>query len=139
MRVFVAGSTGAIGRQLVPLLQHAGHLVIGTTRSLERAEHLRAQGVEAAVLDALDRDATVGAVAKARPDAIVHQLTAIPADLNLRRFDREFEPTNRLRTEGTQNLLQAARAVGVSRFIAQSFGGWTYSRGGSSLKTEEDP
>ena len=135
----MAGSTGAIGRQLVPLLQHAGHLVIGTTRSRERAEQLRAQGVEAAVLDALDCDSTVRAVAKARPDAIVHQLTAIPADMNLRRFDREFEATNRLRTEGTQNLLQAARAAGVSRLIAQSFGGWTYARAGNSVKTEEDP
>ena len=75
----------------------------------------------------------------ARPDAIVHQLTAIPANLNLRRFDREFALTNRLRTEGTDNLLAAARAAGVRRVVAQSFAGWTYERAGGSVKTEEDP
>ena len=75
----------------------------------------------------------------ARPDAIVHQLTAIPANLNLRRFDREFALTNRLRTEGTDNLLAAARAAGVRRVVAQSFAGWTYERAGGSVKTEDDP
>jgi nucleoside-diphosphate-sugar epimerase len=139
MRVFVAGATGAVGTHLVPLLREAGHVVVGTTRSPDKAEHLRAQGVQPAILDALDRQATVSAVMRARPDAIVHQLTAIPANMNLRRFDREFALTNRLRTEGTDNLLAAARAAGVRRIIAQSFAGWTYERAGGSVKTENDP
>jgi nucleoside-diphosphate-sugar epimerase len=139
MRVFLAGSTGAVGRHLVPLLQQAGHFVIGTTRSREKAEQLKAQGVDAVILDALDRQATIGAVVQAQPDAIVHQMTAIPADLNLRRFDREFELTNRLRREGTGHLVRAARAAGVTRLVAQSFGGWTYARTGGSVKTEQDP
>ena len=113
--------------------------MVGTTRSPAKAEHLRAQGVHAEVLDALDREATVRAVMKARPDAIVHQLTAIPTNLNLRRFDREFALTNRLRTEGTDNLLAAARAAGVRRIVAQSFAGWTYERAGGSVKSEVDP
>ena len=138
MRIFLAGATGAVGRQLVPLLREAGHVVVGTTRSPERAEQLKAQGVQAEILDALDRAATVRAVASARPDAIVHQLTAIPANLNLRRFDREFASTNRLRTEGTDNLLAAARAAGVRRVVAQSFAGWSYERAGGSVKTEND-
>jgi 2-alkyl-3-oxoalkanoate reductase len=139
MRIFLAGATGVVGKHLVPLLREAGHVVVGTTRSREKAEHLRAQGVQPEILDALDREATLSAVMRARPDAIVHQLTAIPADLNLRRFDREFALTNRLRTEGTDNLLAAARAAGVRRVVAQSFAGWTYERAGGSVKTEDDP
>jgi nucleoside-diphosphate-sugar epimerase len=139
MRIFLAGATGVVGQQLIPLLREAGHVVIGTTRSPEKAGHLRAQGVQPEILDALDKQATVGAVTRARPDAIVHQLTAIPANLNLRRFDREFALTNRLRTEGTDNLLAAARAAGVRRVVAQSFAGWTYERAGGPVKTEEDP
>ena len=139
MRIFLAGATGVVGKHLVPLLREAGHVVVGTTRSGEKAEQLRAQGVQPEILDALDREAIVSAVMRARPDAIVHQLTAIPADLNLRRFDREFALTNRLRTEGTDNLLAAARAAGVRRVVAQSFAGWTYERAGGSIKTEDDP
>ena len=130
MRIFLAGATGAVGKQLVPLLREAGHVVVGTTRSPEKAEQLKAQGVQAEILDALDRAATVRAVTSARPDAIVHQLTAIPANLSLRRFDREFASTNRLRTEGTDNLLAAARAAGVRRVVAQSFAAWSYERAG---------
>lgn len=139
MRIFLAGATGVVGKHLVPLLREAGHVVVGTTRSPEKAEQLRAQGVQPETLDALDRQAIVSAVMRARPDAIVHQLTAIPANLNLRRFDREFALTNRLRTEGTDNLLAAARAAGVRRVVAQSFAGWTYERAGGSVKTEDDP
>jgi nucleoside-diphosphate-sugar epimerase len=139
MRIFLAGATGAVGKHLVPLLREAGHVVVGTTRSPEKAEGLRTQGVQVEILDALDREATVRAVMRARPDAIVHQLTAIPTNLNLRRFDREFALTNRLRTEGTDNLLAAARAAGVRRVVAQSFAGWTYERAGGSVKTEDDP
>jgi len=136
MRIFLAGATGVVGKHLIPLLREAGHVVIGTTRSPEKASDLRAQGVQPEILDALDKQATVGAVTRARPDAIVHQLTAIPPDLNLRRFDREFALTNRLRTEGTDNLLAAARAAGVRRVVAQSFAGWTYERTGGPIKTE---
>jgi nucleoside-diphosphate-sugar epimerase len=139
MRVFLAGATGALGQQLVPLLQRAGHAVVGTTRSPVKAAQLRVQGAEAVVLDALDRDATIRAVVQARPDAIVHQMTSIPAQMNLRRFDREFELTNRLRTEGTQHLLEAARESAVRRIVVQSFGGWPYARTGGPVKTERDP
>jgi len=139
MRIFLAGATGVVGQHLIPLLREAGHVVVGTTRSPEKAKHLTAQGVQPEVLDALDREATVGAVGRARPDAIVHQLTAIPSNMNLRRFDREFASTNRLRTEGTDNLLAAARAAGVRRVVAQSFAGWTYARAGGPVKTETDP
>ena len=139
MRIFLAGATGVVGQHLLPLLREAGHVVVGTTRSPEKAKHLTAQGVQPEVLDALDREATVGAVGRARPDAIVHQLTAIPSNMNLRRFDREFASTNRLRTEGTDNLLAAARPAGVRRVVAQSFAGWTYARAGGPVKTETDP
>jgi nucleoside-diphosphate-sugar epimerase len=139
MRVFFAGATGVVGKHLVPQLREAGHVVVGTTRSPAKAERLRAQGVQAEVLDALNREATISAVMRVRPDAIVHQLTAIPANLNLRRFDREFALTNQLRTEGTDNLLAAAHAAGVQRVVAQSFAGWTYERAGGSVKTEDDP
>jgi nucleoside-diphosphate-sugar epimerase len=139
MRIFLAGATGVVGKHLVQQLREAGHVVVGTTRSREKAEHLKAQGVQPEILDALDRQATVNAVTRARPDAIVHQLTAIPANMNLRRFDREFALTNRLRTEGTDNLLAAARAAGVRRIVAQSFAGWTYERAGGSVKSEDDP
>ena len=139
MRIFLAGATGVLGKHLIPLLREAGYVVIGTTRSPEKAGHLREQGVQPEILDALDRQATVSAVMRARPDAIVHQLTAIPPNLNLRRFDREFALTNRLRTEATDNLLLAARAAGVRRVVAQSFAGWTYERTGGPVKTEADP
>jgi nucleoside-diphosphate-sugar epimerase len=139
MQIFLAGATGVVGKHLIPLLRGAGHVVVGTTRSPEKAEHLTAQGVQPEIVDALDREATVRAVIRARPDAIVHQLTAIPANMNLRRFDREFASTNRLRTAGTDNLLAAARAAGVRRVVAQSFAGWTYERAGGSVKTETDP
>ena len=139
MRIFLAGAGGVVGKHLVPLLREAGHVIVGTTRSPEKAEQLWKQGVQPQILDALDREATGRAVTAARPDAIIHQLTAIPANLNLRRFDREFAVTNRLRTEGTDNLLAAARAAGVRRVVAQSFAGWTYERSGGTVKTEGDP
>ena len=139
MRIFVAGATGALGRRLTPMLVSGGHHVVGTTRTAARAAELRAAGVEPAVLDALDRDAVLSAVAAAKPDVIVHQLTALSGSPNLRKFDEYFALTNRLRTEGTDHLLAAARAAGVRRFVAQSFTGWTNPRTGSSVKTEEDP
>ena len=138
MKVFLAGATGAIGRQLVPRLVAAGHEVVGMTRSESKRDALRALGAGAVIADALDADAVAGAVAAARPDVIVHQLTAI-AGLDTRHFDREFALTNRLRTEGTDHLLAAGRAVGLRRFVAQSYTSWPYARTGGAVKSEEDP
>ncbi len=137
MRVFVAGATGAIGMQLVPRLIAAGHEVHGMTRSELKRAVLKELGALPVVADALDADQVAAAVARAEPDVIVHQLTAIGA-LDLRHFDRTFALTNRLRTEGTDYLLSAGQAAGVRRFVAQSyFGG--YTRSGTEVKTEEDP
>lgn len=139
MRVLVAGATGAIGKRLIPLLVQAGHSVTGMTRSPDKAGGLRAAGAEAAVVDALDAAAVAIAVERARPDAIIHELTAILADLDPRKFEEQFRLTNRLRTEGTDHLLAAARSSGVRRFIAQSYAGWPYARTGGTVKTEDDP
>lgn len=138
MRVFVAGATGAIGRFLLPQLRERGHDVIAMTRSPERARELEADGVEGVAADALDRDAVMAAVRDARPDAAVHQLTAIPAAINPRKFASQFEQTNRLRTEGTRNLLAAADAVGAERFVAQSVA-FMYEPVGSAVKDEDAP
>jgi nucleoside-diphosphate-sugar epimerase len=139
MRIFLAGATGAVGQSLVPLLIDAGHQVTGMTRSEAKAERLRAAGADVAIADGLDRDAVVAAVVAARPDAIVHQLTGLSGPTNLRNFDKTFALTNRLRTEGTDNLLAGAQAAGVRRFVAQSYAGWPYERSGPPVKTEDDP
>lgn len=139
MRVFVAGATGAIGRRLIPLLVQAGHSVTGMTRSESRATSIRGAGAEAAVADALDPAAVMNAIERAKPDVIVHELTAIPALFDLRKFQQQLEPTNRLRTQGTDHLIAAAQSFGVRRFVAQSYAGWPYARVGGSVKTEEDP
>jgi 2-alkyl-3-oxoalkanoate reductase len=139
MKVLVAGASGAIGRRLLPLLVEAGHSVVGMTRTPDKTALLESLGAQAVVADALDRDAVIAAVQTARPEVIVHELTAIPKRLNLGKLDREFALTNRLRTEGTDNLLAAARAAGVRRFVAQSYGAWPYARQGSAVKTEDDP
>src|ERR687893_3236606 len=118
MRVFVAGATGAIGKQLVPRLVEEGHEVHGMTRSESKRAMLHELGAVPVVADALDPDQVAEAVGRARPDVIVHQLTAIPATLDLRHFDRDFALTNLLRTEGTDHLLSAGQAVGVRRFVA---------------------
>jgi len=136
MHVFIAGATGAVGRQLVPLLLSNGHTVTGTTRSAQKAEQLRAAGAQAVVLDGLDRAAVVDAVAAARPDAIVHQMTAL-SDVDFRKFERSFAQTIRLRTEGTDNLLEAARLAGVERVVAQSY--FAYAREGGPVKSEDAP
>lgn len=138
MRVLVAGATGAIGRQLVPRLVAAGHEVHGTTRSRSKLAMLSDLGAEPAVADALDPDQVAQAVAKVKPEVIVHQLTAI-GSLDLRHFDHDFALTNRLRIEGTDHLLSAGRAVGVRRFVAQSNAAFTYARTGGAVKGEEDP
>jgi 2-alkyl-3-oxoalkanoate reductase len=139
MKVFVTGATGAIGSRLVPQLVERGHEVIGTSRSAERADRLRAQGADPVVLDVLDREAVQETVAAARPDAIVHEATALSGLRDLKNFDEAFAETNRLRAEGTDVLLAAARKAGVERFVAQSFAGWPYARENGTVKTEEDP
>src|ERR687886_2195497 len=138
MRVFVAGATGAIGRQLVPRLVEAGHEVHGMTPRESKQATLRALGALPVVADALDPEQVAEAVGRARPDVIVHQLTAIGA-LDMRHFDRDFARTNRLRIEGTDHLLSAGQAVGVRRFVGQSNGAFPYARTGGPVKTEEDP
>jgi nucleoside-diphosphate-sugar epimerase len=139
MRVFVAGAGGAIGTRLVPQLIAHGHEVIGTSRSPESAERVRALGAQAITLDLLDRRAVVEAVLEAEPDAIVHQATALAGVRFSRSLDRTFAPTNRLRTEGTDALLAAAGEAGVGRFVAQSFASVRYARVGGPVKTEDDP
>ena len=139
MHIFIAGASGAVGRSLIPLLISSGHTVTGTTRSAAKADALRALGAEPVVLDGLDRAAVLAAVAAAGPDAIVHQMTALAGLSDMRRFERAFAQTNRLRTEGTDHLLAAAHASGVERVVAQSFAGWPYARVGGPVKTEQDP
>jgi nucleoside-diphosphate-sugar epimerase len=138
MRVFVAGATGAIGKQLVPRLVAAGHEVHGMTRSESKQAMLDELGAVPVVADALDPDQVARAVGEATPDVIVHELTAI-GSVDLRHFDRDFALTNRLRTDGTDHLLSAGQAVGVRRFVAQSYGAWWYVRTGGPVKSEEDP
>jgi len=139
MRVFVAGANGAVGRRLVPMLLANGHRVIGTATSERSAGAVRAMGAEAVVVDGLDGVGIGRAVAESGPDAIIHEMTALSGAPDFRHFDRWFALTNRLRTEGTEHLLAAARASGVKRFVAQSFTGWSNARMGSWIKTEDDP
>jgi nucleoside-diphosphate-sugar epimerase len=120
MRVFVAGATGVIGRRLLPMLLAEGHRVSAISRSPDRAEQLRAGGAEGLVADALDAYAVRAAVLEARPEVLINQLTSIPARINPRTMERDFELNDRLRTEGTAILLEAARAAGASRVLAQS-------------------
>jgi nucleoside-diphosphate-sugar epimerase len=139
MRVFVAGATGVIGRQLVPMLLAEGHEVSAMTRSPEKADALRAGGAETVIADALDGDAVLAVVRQARPDAVIHQLTAIPPRLDPRKIVRDFELTDRLRTEGTGHLLAAARDAGAGRIIAQSIA-FAYNPGPpGSVHGEADP
>jgi nucleoside-diphosphate-sugar epimerase len=140
MKVFVAGATGALGTQLVRQLAAAGHDVIGMTRSSAKTDMLQALGARPVVADALDPDAVAYAVAETEPEVIVHQLTALKGNPGVRNLDRFAAMTNRLRTEGTDHLLAAGRAVGVRRFIAQSIVAiGTYARTGGPVKIEDDP
>ncbi len=143
MRVFVAGGTGVIGRRLVPQLVARGHQVTATTTDPGKLGLLEQLGAEAVVMDGLDAASVGEAVARARPDAIVNQMTAIsPAHAgqpDFKHFDRWFATTSRLRTEGTDHLLAAAQATGVSTFVAQSYASWNGLRTGGWVKTEEDP
>ncbi len=139
MRVFVAGASGALGSRLVPQLIDAGHEVIGAHRSPASARLVEVLGAEPVRLDLLDARAVRTAVLDSRPDAIVHQATAL-ADITFgRNLDKTFTITNRLRTEGTDALLAAAREAGVRRFVAQSALFYRYARQGGPVKTEADP
>ncbi|MGH2754380.1 MAG: NAD-dependent epimerase/dehydratase family protein, partial [Actinomycetota bacterium] len=137
MKVFVAGATGAIGRELVPRLVAAGHEVHGMTRSESKQALLDEMGAVPVVADALDPDQVAEAVGKAKPDVIVHQLTALAGE-GFRGLKDRVAMTNRLRTEGTDHLLSAGQAVGVRRFVAQSNSA-LYARIGGPVKSEEDP
>jgi nucleoside-diphosphate-sugar epimerase len=139
MKIFVAGATGNVGSRLIPILVDRGHQVVGTTRTAAKADRLTRAGAEPVIVDGLDRDGLTAAVAKAKPDVVVHQMTALSTSFDMRRIDQFFAMTNRLRTEGTDILLAAARSTGVRKFVAQSFAGWPYARVGGPVKTEEDP
>ena len=139
MKILVAGGTGAVGRQLVPLLVQRGHQVFATTRTPQKVEFLRAAGAEPIVVDGLDAEGLRQAALSARPDVVVHQMTALSGMKSMRNVDKTLALTNRLRTDGTDYLLAAARAAGARRFVAQSFTGWPNSREGGRVKTEEDP
>jgi 2-alkyl-3-oxoalkanoate reductase len=139
MRVFVAGGTGAMGRYLIPALIADGHQVTASTRAADRSADLTAAGAVPVVMDGLDRDSVLAAVQNAAPEVIVHQMTALGVSKDFRRFDDEFAVTNQLRTQGTDNLMEAARRAGTRRFIAQSFTGFTNEYAGTPVKTEDDP
>ena len=138
MRVLVTGASGAVGAHLVPHLIRRGHDVVATSRSVDKLEHLKRLGAEAVALDGLDAAAVGETVARTEPEAIIHEMTALSAKPDLRHFDRWFATTNELRTKGTANLLAAARATGVKRFIAQGYTGWNNPRNGGWVKSEVD-
>jgi 2-alkyl-3-oxoalkanoate reductase len=139
MKIFVAGASGAIGARLVSQLVARGHEVTGSCRSADHAARLQALGAEAVVLDLLDPRAVRRAVLAAEPEGIAHEATALANASMGRNLDRAFALTNRLRTEGTDALLAAAREAGVRRFVAQSFAPYRYAREGGPVKTENDP
>jgi nucleoside-diphosphate-sugar epimerase len=139
MRVFVAGATGAVGRRLIPALLDEGHQVTAMVRSPERSGQVRAMGAEPAVADALDREAVRGAVLSCRPEAVIHELTALPRRINPRKIERDFVMNDRLRSEGTRNLVEAARAAGTGRILAQSIA-FMYAPGPpGTVHGEQDP
>ena len=139
MKIFLAGATGALGRQLLPRLVERGHEVTGMTRSESKQPLVRELGGRPVVVDALDPRSVTEAVVRNEPEVIVHQLTAIPQAPDMRHFARDFAQTNRLRTEGTDHLLTAGRAAGVRRFVAQSYAPAIFARVGGPVKVEDDP
>jgi 2-alkyl-3-oxoalkanoate reductase len=135
MHILIAGATGAAGRALIPLLIANGHTVTGTTRSESKAGALRALGASAQIMDGLDAASVKAAIDAANPDVIVHQMTALTG-IDMKNIDKAFHLTNRLRTEGTEHILAAAKG---KLLVAQSFAGWPYARSGGRIKTEADP
>jgi 2-alkyl-3-oxoalkanoate reductase len=139
VRVFLAGATGVIGRRLVPMLIADGHHVTGMTRAPGKVDALRAAGVEPVVADALDRDAVRRAVSDAHPDAVIHQLTSLPARIDPRTIGRDFATNDRLRSEGTRILVDAAQEAGATRILAQSIA-FAYAPGpAGTVHGEDDP
>ena len=138
MRVFVAGATGVIGRRLVPMLVAAGHEVTGLTRSPERASAIEAMGAQATVADVFDAARLAEAVVNARPDVLIHELTDLPNAIDYRNAEEQLAGNDRIRQEGTPNLVSAAEAAGASAFVAQSIS-FSYRHDGDGLKTEDDP
>lgn len=139
MKILVAGGTGAVGRRLVPLLVTRGHSVAATTRTASKRGLIRTMGADPIVADGLDPQAVERAVDEARPEVIVHQMTSLQQQRNPKHFDRIFARTNRLRAEGTRYLIDAARALGVRRLVAQSYAGWPNARDGEPIKSEDAP
>ena len=138
MKIFVAGASGALGQQLIPMLADRGHQVVGMTRTPAKTALVRELGAEPVLADGLDATAVGAAMRAAEPEVVVHQMTAL-ATIDMRHVDRSFAATNKLRTVGTDLLLAAARETGARRFVAQSYAGWPYARTGGPVKTEEDP
>ncbi|HEX5089484.1 MAG TPA: NAD(P)-dependent oxidoreductase [Nocardioides sp.] len=139
MHVYIAGGAGVVGTRLIPQLVGRGHQVTATTTSPAKAAGLEQLGASAVVVDGLDSAAVGEAVARAEPDAVVHQMTSLAGRLDPKHFDRSFALTNRLRTEGLDHLLAAAQASGVPHVVAQSYTGWPNTRSGGWVKDEEDP
>jgi len=139
MRIFLTGGTGVIGRALLPRLISAGHEVVALTRNAEKSAVVEAFGAKAAIGDPFDAAALRATVRAAEPEVIIHQLTALSRIGNFKKFNQEFALTNRFRTEVTATLLDAARACGARRFLAQSFCGGPFAQVGGPVKTEEDP
>lgn len=139
MKIFIAGATGAVGSRLVPLLVAAGHEVAGTSRTVDGARRVENAGADGVIMDGLDTDSIRRAVLDSRPDVIVHELTSLAGGMNLKKLDASFALTNELRTRATDALLAAGREAGTSRFVVQSFTGWTNEHTGSAVKTEADP
>jgi nucleoside-diphosphate-sugar epimerase len=139
MRIFVAGSTGAVGKLLVPHLVENGHEVVALVRAPQKAKAIEAVGAKIAIADALNKEELTAAITRAGPEVIIHQLTALAGVGNFKKLDDEFTLTNRFRTEVTDTMLAAGRLAGTRRFIAQSFCGWPFAREGGPVKTEEDP
>lgn len=139
MKVFVAGGSGALGRRLVPRLAEAGHEVVATTRDAQRAEALRSLGAEPVVCDVFDAARLTEAMRAAAPEIVVNQLTRLPQRMNPRKLGEHYAANDRVRREGTRNLLEAARASGARRMVAQSVAFWYAPRGDGAPHAEEDP
>lgn len=135
----VIGATGAVGAPLVRQLRERQHDVIGTSRSSSKFEQLRALGAQPMALDALDAEAVRKALASTRPDAVVYEATSLANVSDFKHFDQSFAQTNRLRTEGIDLLVAAAKEAAVRRIVAQSYGAYRYERKGGSIKSETDP
>jgi nucleoside-diphosphate-sugar epimerase len=138
VKVFFAGATGALGRRLLPLLIQAGHEVTAMTRSEARIERLRSSGATPVVCDVFDADALRDAVVAASPQVVLHELTDLPPNIDPRKADEQTAGNDRIRTEGTRNLVSAALAAGASRMVAQSIA-FAYAPAGDPVKNEDDP